>query len=128
MFRAPTNSEVAGFLGMRNVIPVAEVTDGECKVNGQAIHAAAADESVSHIWIKPEEIVLSEEPFDSSARNQFACEVRGWEHSGSLLAVRVAAGDLTLSALITHASFQDLRIEVGHQLYATFKSSAVHCF
>ncbi len=128
LFHAPTDSEVAGFLGMRNVIPVAEITDGVCKVNGQAIHAAAADESVSHIWIKPEEIVLSEGPFDSSARNQFACEVRGWEHSGSLLVVRVSAGDLTLGALITHTSFQDLRIEVGRQLYATFKSSAVHCF
>ncbi len=41
---------------------------------------------------------------------------------------RVAIGDLTLSALVTDASFEALAIEHGARLYATFKSSAVHCF
>ncbi|MBI2844749.1 MAG: ATP-binding cassette domain-containing protein [Armatimonadetes bacterium] len=128
LFRSPSDPDVADFLGMRNVIAVSETKDGICKANGVEIHAAAADESISHIWIKPEEIVLSRAAFDSSARNQIRCRVEGWESSGPLLAVRVSAGDLTMSALITYASFKELAIEVGAELYATFKSSAVHCF
>ena len=128
LFRAPTDRDVADFLGMRNVIPVSEVKDGICSAGGAQIHAAAADESVCYIWIKPEEIVLSREPFDSSARNQFGCKVEEWEHCGSLLAVRVSSGNLKLSALITHTSFSTLGVDVGTDLYATFKSSAVHCF
>ncbi|GAG51178.1 unnamed protein product, partial [marine sediment metagenome] len=70
LFRTPSDREVADFLGMRNVIAVSEVRDGVCTADGVQIHAAAADESTSYIWIKPEEVVLSREPFDSSARNQ----------------------------------------------------------
>ena len=128
LFRAPTDRDVADFLGMRNVIPISHVNDGVCSASGAQIHVAATDESVSYIWIKPEEIVLSTEPFESSARNQFKCNVEDWEHAGSLLAVRVASGDLKLSALVTHTSFTTLSIAPGAQLYATFKSSAVHCF
>lgn len=128
IFRSPTDPEVADFLGMRNVIAVSDVKDNICGAGGLRIHCAAADESVSHIWIKPEEIILSRDAFDSSARNQFKCRVLDWEHAGPLLAVRVSCGGLTLSALITHASFQHLGVSEGEELYATFKSSAVHCF
>lgn len=62
------------------------------------------------------------------ALNQYACKVSGWEHHGSLLAVRVVSGTLSLVALITFTSFQHLEIREGIELYATFKSSAVHCF
>lgn len=128
LFRSPSDSDVAEFLGMRNVIPVSDIGEGMCRANGARIHAASIDSSVSHIWIKPEEIVLSKEPFDSSARNQFKCTVKSWDYSGSLLVIHVAYGDLTLGALITYDSFRELGIEIGAELYATFKSSAVHCF
>ena len=102
--------------------------DGTCRIGDVAIHAASADRSASHIWIRPEEILLSRQPFDSSARNQFQCCVDEWENSGRLLAVRVSTGGLSLTVLVTHESFKDLGIEVGADLYCTFKSSAVHCF
>jgi molybdopterin-binding protein len=34
---------------------------------------------------------------------------------------------MRLTALITHTSFEQLAIRKGSPLYATFKSSAVHC-
>lgn len=128
LFRAPSDRDVADFLGMRNVLSVTAASRSLCHTCGVEIHAAGADESTSYIWIKPEEILLSSAPFDSSARNQFRGTVREWEHSDSLLGVRVACGELDLTALITHASFRGLKIEVGKAVYATFKSSAVHCF
>ena len=128
LFRTPSDYAVACFLGMQNVFPVSCVGDGVCRAAGVEIHAVGAGPSTAHLWIKPEEILLSRQPFDSSARNQFACKVSQWEHHGSLLAVHLACGTLNLVALVTHTSFEHLEIGEGTELYATFKSSAVHCF
>lgn len=127
LFRRPSDTQVAAFLGLRNVLAVSDVRRKVCRVCDVDIHVSSATEATEHIWIKPEEIILSDQPFASSARNQFRCRVADWTHRDSLLAVRVAAGELSLVALITHGSFESLGIEPGRQVYATFKSSAVHC-
>ena len=128
LFRKPSDHKVADFLGMKNVLPVTRTEKGLCFVHDINVYATAADDSTSHIWIKPEEILLSREPFDSSARNQFKSQVIEIELLDSLLAVRILSGQLPLTALITYASFNKLKIEIGTEIYATFKSSAVHCF
>jgi molybdopterin-binding protein len=95
------------------------------------IYVSSADSSTSHVWIKPEEILLSISPFDSSARNQFKSQVAEIEPLESLLAVHIVAGKLPLTALITYTSFNTfnkLQLKAGTEVYATFKSSAVHCF
>ena len=128
LFRRPSDPQVAAFLGMRNVLAVSDVCDQTCRVNGPTIHVSSLTDATNHIWIKPEEVLLSAQPFTSSARNQFQCRVVDWTHRDSLLAVRVAAGELSLVALITYGSFERLGIQAGREVYATFKSSAVHCF
>jgi len=128
LFRTPSDAEVADFLGMRNVLAVSEFKNGLCMVGELQVHAAAADESVSHVWIKPEEIVLSTTPFHSSARNQFEGKVLDWEPSGTLLVIRISCRGVVLAVLATRASFEEMGIEVGKEVYATFKSAAVHCF
>ncbi|MHC4985337.1 MAG: ABC transporter ATP-binding protein, partial [Planctomycetota bacterium] len=128
LFRRPSDAEVAAFLGLRNVLPVEGIREKVCRVFGTDIHVSSATEATEHIWIAPEEIILSAGPFASSARNQFQCRVVDWTHRDSLLAVNVAAGALSLVALITFASFEQLGIEAGREVYATFKSSAIHCF
>ncbi|MHC5017036.1 MAG: TOBE domain-containing protein [Planctomycetota bacterium] len=40
----------------------------------------------------------------------------------------LSSGETILTALITYASFKELKIEIGMKVYATFKSSAIHCF
>ncbi len=127
LFRRPTDADAARFLGIRNVLTVSDVDGDICEVSGQRIRASAADESTRHIWIMPEELLLSDQPFTSSALNQFKCRVIDWDHSDALLAVQLACGDLQLVALITYTSFQQLRVEPNRELYVTFKSSAIHC-
>ena len=126
MFRRPSNVQVSRFLGMSNVLRVDSVSDQECMVCDESIHVSGADSSVEHIWIGAEEIILSQEPFGSSARNQLLCNVVDWESRGQLIAVNVQCGELKLTALITYRSFGDIGIEAGKTVYATFKSSAVH--
>ena len=128
LFREPCDHEVADFLGMKNVLPVSRAENGLCVACGEDIYASSADDLTSYIWIKPEEIVLSSKPFSSSARNQFQCRVVGLDRHESLLTVHVKSGELPLAALITYASFDKLQIEANAQVYATFKSSAVHSF
>lgn len=125
LFRRPSNAEVSRFLGMSNVLRVDSVNDEVCMVCGESIHVAGAGASVEHIWIGAEEIILSEKPFPSSARNQLLCTVLDWESRGLLLAVNVRCGELELTSLITYRSFGEIGIEAGKSVYATFKSSAV---
>jgi len=128
LFRRPSDHAVARFLGLWNVLPVTAVREHVCKIADQLVHVSHADDDTEHVWIKPEEVLLSRDPFDSSARNQFECRVLEWENRDAHLLVRVRCGELTLGALITYASFQHLALEKGAEVYATFKSSAVHCF
>ena len=128
LFRKPSNSVVANFLGISNILPVDSFDGDTCSVAGQKIHASGADGSTSYLWIGPEEILLSKTPFSSSARNQFECTVGGHDNRNVLLAVDLKCGNMLLTALITHRSFIDLGLSDGSKIFATFKSSAVHCF
>lgn len=128
VFQRPSDPQVADFLNMSNVLAVDLVHENICTVYGREIHVSSANDAICHIWIRPEEVLLSKEPFDSSARNQFKCKVTGWDNRDSLLAVRITSDRLDLTALITHASFQGMQIKAGAEVFATFKSSAVHCF
>jgi molybdate/tungstate transport system ATP-binding protein len=128
LFYKPTDILVADFLGVRNLWRISKYTDEICTINNTEIHIGKRDESINYVWIRPEEIIISREPFRSSARNQFNCKVIDWEPCGSLISVRLATGSLNLAALITYSSFNELQIEKGTQLFTTFKSSALHCF
>lgn len=128
LFRRPSDRDVARFLGMRNILDVVCDEPGQCLARGVTIHVADSDVSTRQVWIRPEEVILSGQPFDSSARNQFRGHVAQWSRAGDLLAVEVDCGELELTALVTYASFEHLAIQKGTQVYATFKSSATHCF
>ena len=128
LFRHPSDAEVAEFLGMKNILPVTSVQQDGCLVCGEMVYASSANDQTSNIWIGPEEILLSAEPFKSSARNQFECTVTNCQPYNSLLAVEIAKGSLTLTALVTHSSAKQLKPVNDKTLYATFKSSAIHCF
>ncbi len=127
LFHEPCEPDVARFLGMKNILPVSEVKAGVCFVYDRRIEVSAADETTTHIWIRPEEIVISTEAFESSARNQFRCLVAEIDHHNSLLAVQVVSGRMSLTVLITYRSLKELGVGVGAEVYITFKSSAVHC-
>jgi len=128
LFQHPSDPAVADFLGIRNILAVARRNGEVCEVGGRPIHVGRRDGEFSHVWIRPEEILLSAEPFASSARNQLHCRVVEREFRDVLVAVRVACGGLQLTALITYTSFEELGLMAGAEVYATFKSSAVHCF
>lgn len=127
LFRRPSDPDVAAFLGIANVLPVSSMDEKNCIVMGQKIRLTSDTKNMDHIWIRPEEIILSLEKFDSSARNQLKCTVTGWDNRDPLLAVELKCSNLELVSFITYQSFNELNIKAGSQVYATFKSSAIHC-
>lgn len=127
VFQHPTDRKVADFLGLKNVFRVHEVKDGHSIVEGVRLSLPSVDRVDAYFWIRPEELILSKQSFDSSARNQLRCKVVDWEHSGRMLAVRVAAGKLILTAMVTPMSFREMGIAPGVELYCTFKTTAMHC-
>lgn len=128
LFHEPSKPDVAKFLGKRNILPVTRVRSNTYLTCDQELYIADTNVQISHVWIKPEEILLSLEPFSSSARNQFKGRVIEFNSYQSFMEVQVLAGQMSLDTLITHSAFKELGVRVGVNLYVTFKSSTIHCF
>ena len=77
--------------------------------------------------IPPEEIVLSNAPLHSSARNMVVGRIIRVSEQGAAMRVTVDAG-VELIALVTRRSFEELGFTVGGPAHASFKSVAVRVF
>jgi molybdate/tungstate transport system ATP-binding protein len=128
LFHHPSDAAVAEFLGMRNVFAVSGYENGSCSVDGQLVFVGSQPEAFKFLWIRPEEILLSLAPFESSARNQLSCVVDSFEVRDVFVVVWLSCNGLRLSSLITYNSFTELGLKEGQEVYATFKSTAIQCF
>jgi molybdopterin-binding protein len=136
VFAAPADEEVAAFLGVETIVPgrISAVEEGLAvvEVSGCRVEAASALEGPSAgevlVCLRPEDVVLSpadDEPPTSSARNRLAAVVRRVVRSGAQVRVELDAG-FPLVALITKQSLEELSLEAGSRVVASFKATAVH--
>jgi molybdopterin-binding protein len=77
--------------------------------------------------IGSDELILSRQPLDSSARNQLSGIITGIRPLESLLAVSVDCGVL-LKALVTRQAASELGVAPGAACVVTFKASAVRLY
>ncbi len=131
IFTSPRNKQVAEFVGVENVIDGVIVTAEDKIINidvkGKVIEAISdypAGTKVS-ACIRPEEVMLALTRVSSSARNSFAGPITRMVALGPLTRVEMDCG-FPLVALITKRSTQELSLEKGKQIYATFKATGVH--
>jgi tungstate transport system ATP-binding protein len=81
--------------------------------------------NTGHISIGSDEILLSRQPLQSSARNVFQGRLtRIEERAKGVLDVAVVAGE-SFTVRLTHQSLQELGLTVGDPVYITFKSTSV---
>ncbi len=135
IFRAPQSEEVAGFVGMENIIEgtVVASTEGIATVNTGGDPDEIAIQAVSgqpvgrevYACVRPEDITLAPATHRSSARNSFRGTVTGIVSSGPLSRVEVDCG-FALVALVTRLSTEELGLEEGAAVVADFKATAVH--
>jgi len=132
VFTSPQSREVAEFVGVDNILDgvivsqeggmVAVKIGGNKKV--EAISDYLAGEEV-YLCIRPEEITLTLSETTSSARNLFIGQITRVVSAGPLSRIELDCG-FRLVVLVTRRSAEELGLEKGKQVYATFKATGVH--
>jgi tungstate transport system ATP-binding protein len=137
VFHSPRNEDVAHFVGMENVIQgiVSESSEGIVTVNieGNGLQAVSDYPLGKAVYacIRPEDITLliaddyQRKSVRTSARNAFQGRVSRVTTVGPLSRVEIDCG-FRLVALVTKISAEELDLQVGREVYATFKATAVH--
>ena len=135
VFAAPSDSEVAAFVGVETIIPgqVLASQEGQVIVEAysrrfEAVGEIAAGHLV-YLCLRPEDVTLWLSPPGgvkaSSARNHLTGRINRLVQQGPLVRVVVDCG-FPLTALVTRASGREMGLAEGQEVEATFKASAVH--
>jgi len=130
IFRSPGDIRIARFVGIKNILRgiVARQERGMAAVEvGDRVIEAVSDlpaGTAVDIYIRPEEIVLSLQGLQGSARNTLAAAIMSVTLDGPLGTVVLDCG-FRLEALITAVSAGELALRPGQQVYATVKATAV---
>jgi tungstate transport system ATP-binding protein len=131
IFRSPQNEEVAHFVGMENIIEGIIIANNEgiatVNIGGNALQAVSNYSVGKEVYacIRPEDITLALSSTQSSARNSFQAKVTRVITLGPLSRVEINCG-FRLVALVTKISAEELNLQVGREVYATFKATGVH--
>ncbi|MFQ5990294.1 MAG: ABC transporter ATP-binding protein [Candidatus Methylomirabilales bacterium] len=105
--------------------PIAEGDTSWFDTGSIRIAVPAGLSNTGHISIGSDEILLSRQPLQSSARNVFQGRlIRIEERGEGVLDVAVEAGESFIVRL-TQQSFHELGLTIGDPVYITFKSTSV---
>ena len=131
VFSNPVDEQVAEFVGVENIIDgVVALNQGgivTVQVGKDGVEAVSdynSGERVS-LCIRPEEITLAGSRASSSARNSFAGAITKVVSFGALSRVEIDCG-FPLVALITKRSAEEMNLDKGKPIYASFKATGVH--
>lgn len=131
VFKHPKTRFVARFVGVRNFIPGKLIAS----VNGSEEPAAfyknqtcisivtEKDSGPGYLMIRSEDITLSNHADETSALNRFLGTITDLVPSASGIEVNMDIG-FEISALITRKSLERLSLEIGKEIYASFKATA----
>jgi tungstate transport system ATP-binding protein len=97
------------------------------RVGDVALHVITEQRGATRAAIDPTSIILSREPFQSSARNVFAGQVVALLTLSHRISLAVDIG-IRLDVHITTESFEALDVTLGSRLFMTFKASAITVF
>ena len=131
VFTSPRNREVAEFVGVENIIDgvIASSEDNMVTLEsrGRSIEAISDYPVGAEVCacIRPEDITLALSRISSSARNSFEGEITWLVNMGPLTRVEVQCG-FPLVAMVTKRSAEEMGLNKGKKIYATFKATGVH--
>lgn len=137
VFRYPGSAFVADFLGAGTVLKGTLTMTGErsettgsfparFEAGGLQLEVIAEREGAAHAVIRPEDVLVSRQPFPDYPRNRFAATVRRVERLGPVTNIRLEAGGQSLVASVTTATADDLALAPGDAVTIAFKATAIH--
>ena len=133
LFAHPASGRVAELLGAENVIAgvATAATDGaiELRAGRLTVHALMPDGGAvtgpAHAVIGADEITLSREAKETSARNSFAGQVIAVSGAGALVRVEIDVDGTPLVAVVTSGAARELALAAGASVHLSFKATAV---
>jgi len=128
VFRKPNCEFVANFVGVENLFRgKSTVNNGisDIDIDGSTIVSTTCKSGDCTVSIRPEDILISRNKIESSARNSFSGKVVSVIDKGATIKI-VADCGISISAIITRRSLDDMRLKEGISAYLTFKASDVH--
>ncbi|MBI4312231.1 MAG: ABC transporter ATP-binding protein [Chloroflexi bacterium] len=133
VFRSPASEEVAGFIGVENVLPgriVGREGDlAQVQVSDRVLEVVNGHGAGGPVLlcVRPEDVTLAatEAAGPSSARSRLRGCVSRIDDRGSQWRVVVDCG-FPLVALVTRQSGQEMELGPGAEVTASFKASAAH--
>jgi molybdopterin-binding protein len=129
--RRPRSEFVARFALTRNILAgkVVGVEDGcvVIDIGGAKLRAATEAEGEVRLSLRPEDILISKEPIQSTARNCFLGIISDIADRGSVIYVTVTLPP-DFVCIITRQAFDELKLRKGVEVWITFKASAIHVF
>ena len=131
IFHSPQNEQVAHFVGMENILEGIIVTNDEgiatLNIDSSAIQGVSSYPVGKEVYacVRPEDITIALSGTQSSARNSFRAKITRVTFIGPLSRVEIDCG-FQLVALVTKMSAEELNLQAGTEVYATFKATAVH--
>jgi molybdopterin-binding protein len=128
VFNYPNSLELANFLGVENILKgkIIDYSQGVASVNvdGIIIYTASEIEGGDvYVFIRPEDIMLSENYVETSARNVLESKIENIVKTGKLFYIET---DIGLKSIITKQSIEKMGLEVGKKIYLNFKATGVH--
>ena len=131
IFCLPTNTEVAEFVGVENILKGVIVDKDDnlvtIQVNSSTIQAISDYEIGEAVYalIRPEDVIFMSEKGKTSARNVFKGKITKIAPVGPLVRIEVDCG-FPLLGVITKRSAEELELKVGGRIHASSKATAVH--
>ena len=129
--RHPSSEFVARFALSRNIF-TGRAEDGEnghalIDIGGVRLRAITESRGEVRLSLRPEDILISREPLQSTARNCFQGTVTEVADRGSVVYVTVTLPP-DFVCLITRQALDELELREGVRAWITFKASAIHVF
>jgi len=129
--RHPSSEFVARFALSRNIFngKIVDTEDGCTFVDIGGVRVMAITELRGEVRLslRPEDILISKEPFQSTARNSFQGAITDLADRGSIVYITVNVPP-DFMCLITRQAFEELGLRKGMRIWITFKASAIHVF
>ena len=130
VFNAPKSEFVANFVGIKNILKGQsrkENGTSVIKIGEAQVHSSTVLEGDVYVTIRPEDIILSKQHLESSARNSLKGKVGSISKKGPIIYVTADCG-FELTASVTRQAFKELQITVGDYVFMTFKAPSVNAF
>ena len=130
MLSRPLSLDIAEFSAAENIIPGTLVRrEGRTVLDcGHLVIEVVSERSSGRAAavIRPEDILVSEKPISSSARNSFRGPIMAVADLGAVMALSVECSGVLFTVFVTRISCAQMSLAPGSDVSLTFKATSVH--